>query len=256
VNDPYQSSQNIIFGKSRVFISEDYYITLQNKLNKLRILSASFIKNRCKASIIYYSYTEKKNSIISLNNSIRNYKIRQLYRDHINRKKIFEYILAKKNRTKYLKMKNSAKLLCKVFIKHKHKLEFANINRYASIIQRHWKKYKNSIKNIETDTLIQSSNVELTHVNILENKIIELENKLSSNIIYYKYVIQEKNKLIESYRNEIYCYKSNVDNRLKDKIRLTGENDRLISENKLLVNQLATIGKFQTSKSWFYKLFN
>jgi myosin heavy subunit len=256
VNDPYQSSQNIIFGKSRVFISEDYYITLQNKLIKLRILSSSFIKNRCKTSIEYYSYIEKKNSIITLNNSIRNYKIRQIYRDHLNRKKIFEYILAKKNRIKYVKMKNSAKLLCKVFIKHKHKLEFANINRYASIIQRYWKKYKNSIKNIETNTLIQSSNVELTAINVLENKIIELENKLSSNIIYYKYVIQEKNKLIESYRNEIYCYKSNVDNRLKDKIRLTGENDRLISENKLLVNQLATIGKFQTSKSWFYKLFN
>ena len=76
------------------------------------------------------------------------------------------------------------------------------------------------------------------------------------NIIYYKNVIQEKNKQIESYRNEIYCYKANADNRLKDKLRLTEENDRLIAENKLLVNQLATIGKFETKRGWFYKLFN
>ena len=153
-------------------------------------------------------------------------------------------------------MKTSVKLIGYVFIKHKHKLELANINRFASIIQRYWKKHKNASKNIENNTISVLNIKDLTPQSILENKIIELENKLSSNIIYYKYVIQEKNKLIESYRNEIYCYKSNADTRLKDKIRLTEENDRLISENRLLVNQLATIGKFQTNKSWFYKLFN
>lgn len=256
VNDPYQSSQNIIFGKSRVFISEDYYITLTDKLNKLRSVSSMFIKNRCKSSLDYYKFIEKKNSILKLNYSIRNYKIRELYKDHINRKKIFEYILAKKNRTKYLKMKTSVMLIGYVFLKHKHKLELANINRFASVIQRYWKKHKNASKNIENTSISVLNIKELTPQNILENKITELENKLSSNIIYYKYVIQEKNKLIDSYRNEIYCYKSNADTRLKDKIRLTEENDRLISENRLLVNQLATIGKFQTNKSWFYKLFN
>jgi myosin protein heavy chain len=256
VIDPYQSIHNIIFGNSRVFISEDYYITLTNKLNKLRLLSSEFIKNRCKSSLDYYKYLEKKNSINKLNFSIRNYRIRELYRDHLNRKIIFEYILAKKNRTKYLKIKKSAILLSNVLIKHKHKLEIANINRHASIIQRNWKKHIMNTKNKIITKIEEIPKTELTPINILENKIIELENKLSSNIIYYKYVIQEKNKQIESYRNEIYCYKSNADNRLKDKIRLTEENDRLISENKLLISNLATIGKLQTNKSWFYKLFN
>lgn len=254
VNEPYQPIQNIIFGNTRVFISEDYYKTLIDKLNKLRDMSSKCIINRCKSSLIYYKYVDKRNSINKINYSIRNYRIRELYNGHLNRKKIFEYILAKKNRNKYLKIKNSVKLIGYVFLKHKHKLELANINRFASIIQRYWKKYRDSNKNniiIETKKI-----VEVTSQNILENKIIELENKLSSNIIYYKYIIQEKNKQIESYRNEIYCYKSNVDNRLKEKIKLTEENDRLIAENRLLVNQLATIGKFQTSKSWFYKLFN
>lgn len=252
VNNQYVSAQNIIFGKTRVFISEDYYITLLDKLSKLRILSSTFIKNRCKSSIEHYKYIQNKNSIIILKNSIRNSFIRNLYINHLNRKKIIEYILAKKNRDDYLKIKFSVKLIGNVFLKHKHRLELANINRYASIIQRNWKKRKTILK----DAVIEIIKSDSDPITKLENKIIELENKLSSNIIYYKYVIQEKNKQIESYRNEIYCFKANADNRLKEKIRLTEENDRLIAENKLLVNQLATIGKFETKRGWFYKLFN
>ena len=89
----------------------------------------------------------------------------------------------------------------------------------------------------------------------LEQRIIELEQRLSRSLVLDKSIIHERDHYIISLKKDIDCYQKNIQERLNEKLELMETIDKIKTENKILIHQLAYM-KNRQGYGWLSRFFN
>lgn len=272
------SDKDYSIGKSRIFLTEEYYKTLKYRYNLKRLESVLLLQKYSRCIIEFNNYNNTKNSLLKIENRLwskllqYDYHINrsahriQLFFKHLQHKLLIKKKIAIKKLSGYL----NSKLLNKTFRNRMTKIyQFIAIvkkNRISSNyfkiknntikIQLWWKNYsrkKNNLKK-QNEYLEEQLLQRDRKIVILEHRILELEQRLCRSLILDKNIIHERDHNIVSLKKDIECYQKNIDERLRDKLELMENIDKLKIENRILIHQIAYL-KNKNDLGWITRFF-
>ncbi len=190
-----------IFGKTKVFLTEETYNLLKNMLNEYKKKSIIIIQKNVRMMINKRSFKLKKLATKTLerhilksiihDNYIKNisaYKIQKLFKLILIKNKfskLIKSLLIKKKITsliiynKFKRFKNSVNIIKNTYLIHKLKIQLINKLKAIKTIQKWWKSYL-KIKNnyISRNQLLENEILIQRNINLdKEKKIILLEKK-------------------------------------------------------------------------------
>ena len=268
-----------VIGKTRIFMKEEYYKKIKYRYNLKRLNSITILQKYSLGRIYTNKFINIKNSISMLENVIWTGLLQKDY--HINRSAyriqlFFKSIITRRD---YIK-KNAAYNLCR-FIKtrvvsSKHNMILYRLSRLSAIFKKHiiYNNYLNKKTAVIKIQLLWKTHIrkrdDLRKQNIyledtlyqrdckivkLEQRIIELEQRLSRSVLLDKNIIHERDHNIIALKKDIDCYQKNIQERLREKLELMETIDKIKTENRILIHQFAYL-KNRQEYGWFSRFFN
>jgi hypothetical protein len=182
---------------------------------------------------------------------------KQEYKKQLSIQKLSTYFKTKYFYTQYNKSLIKIDKINAVFKKQIIYNKYYNLKNTCIKIQLWWKNYmrkKNDLKkqNIYLEDLVYQRDRKIL---FLEHRIIELEQRLTRSLILDKNIIHERDHNIVSLKKDIECYQKNIEERLREKIELMENIDKLKTENRILVHKLAYL-KNRNDFGWLSRFFN
>ena len=268
-----------VIGKTRIFMKEEYYKKIKYRYNLKRLNSITILQKYSLGRIYTNKFINIKNSISMLENVIWTGLLQKDY--HINRSAyriqlFFKSIITRRD---YIK-KNAAYNLCR-FIKtrvvsSRHNMILYRLSRLSAIFKKHiiYNNYLNKKTAVIKIQLLWKTHIrkrdDLRKQNIyledtiyqrdckivkLEQRIIELEQRLSRSFLLDKNIIHERDHNIIALKKDIDCYQKNIQERLREKLELMETIDKIKTENRILIHQFAYL-KNRQEYGWFSRFFN
>lgn len=268
-----EEDNDILFGITRVFVTETYYNNLKALLKLLRIQSSNLIKIKALASSVRLDYVKRKQTIITLQNHVRTKIERTTYYHDVASARIQRYMRYNLERNQYIQAKaqkcisrfilmtvknrklinslNNRSYLVSLVERRIIRRRFAKSKVAAIILSQWWKRcfrwrkdYANVIKKLKETVSTRDKEI----IN-LEQKILWHEQQQNKSII-----VEKDTQLVNRLRADLEMYQKSIQKRLSEKMELFDKIEKLESENNLLLSQITYL-KNQNRKSWFYKLF-
>lgn len=273
------SDNEYVLGKSRIFLTEEYYKTIKNRYTINRFESIIILQKYSKSMLQLNIYHNIKKSLYILQNILWSTLLQKDY--HINRsafriQTFFKILLYKQDYLKKLALHQISRYIKTKCITYQYHKKLVKIDRLISIIKKNivrnffcnmknsiikiqlwWKNYMRKKNDLQKqnmyleETIIQRDR----KIIFLEQRIIELEQRLSRTYNLDKSIIHERDHYIVSLKKDIGCYQKNIEERLLEKIELMDTIDKLKNDNRILIHQLAYL-KNKNSLGWISRFFN
>jgi hypothetical protein len=272
------SDKDYIIGKSRIFLTEEYYKTIKYRYHLKRIESLLILQKYSRCIIQINKYNHIKIALLQLENTLWSRLLQNDY--HMNRsafriQRFFKYIQSKLE----IQKKQAGQIICNYvkgkclayqYIRFTNKIykllgilkKNSNVSTYLKIknatikIQLWWKNYmmkKNDLKK-QNKYLEEQVYQRDRKIIMMEHRILELERRLSRSLILDKNIIHERDHNIISLKKDIECYQKNIAERLRDKLDLMEIIDKLKIENRILVHQISYL-KNKNDLGWITRFF-
>jgi len=273
------SDSDYIIGKTRIFMKEEYYKKIKYRYN-IKRLNSIIILQKYSLSIIHTNkFINIKNSISRLENVIWTGLLQKDY--HINRsayriQRFFKSIIIKRDYIKKNAAYNLSRFIKRTLVSSRHNIILYRLHTLCAILKKRfiynnylnkrtaaikiqylWKSHIRKRDNLREqnkyleDTLYQRD----CKIVKLEQRIIELEQRLSRSVLLDKNIIHERDHNIIALKKDIDCYQKNIQERLREKLELMETIDKLKTENRILVHQFAYL-KNRQEYGWFSRFFN
>ena len=272
------SDKYYVIGKTRIFLTEEYYKTIKYRYNLNRLESIIILEKYCRSILQTNKYINKKTALLKLENTVWTTLLQKDY--HINRsafriQRFFKGIQLKQDYIKYLAIHNLCRYFKTKFIYDKHFQSIHKINRLKAILHKNlvynrycikknasikiqlwWKNFMRKKKDLKQqnkyleDAIYQRDR----KIIIMEQRILEMERRLSRSLILDKNIIHERDHHIISLKKDIECYQKNIGERLREKLELIDTIDKLKNENRILIHQISYL-KNKNDLGWFTRFF-
>ena len=268
-----------VIGKTRIFMKEEYYKKIKYRYNLKRLNSITILQKYSLALIYTNKFINIKKSISRLENVIWTGLLQKDY--HINRsayriQRFFKSIITNRDYIKKNAAYNLSRFIKSRLVSSKHSLILYKLYRLSAILKKRfiynnylnkktaaikiqllWKTHLRKRDDVKKqnryleDTLYQRD----CKIVKLEQRIIELEQRLSRSFLLDKNIIHERDHNIIALKKDIDCYQKNIQERLREKLELMETIDKLKTENRILVHQFAYL-KNRQEYGWFSRFFN
>ena len=273
-----KDDDHITLGKKRVFLKENVYLELQQRLKHFIGEKIIQIQANIRRKLELNRYYHKKQSILFLENILLTKFIQRDYAFHRSAyiiQRFFHRIVTDNKRRRRLaidRIQNmykchlaKRKLLkrraavykiiafIKGYFERKH---YRKIRIVTIKIQKWWRVILKKRHNlIQYNQYLESTISERDKkILTLERRIIELEQRLSRASFIDLNIIHERDHYIVLLKKDIESYQVNIEERLKEKVSLIEKIDKLTIENKILIRQLGYL-RNQAQSSWLNRLF-
>lgn len=247
--DEVQYSQDdLVIGKTRVFMVEWLADELRRQLLELRREKVQLIQNSARRALIRSRFVFKKMAVICLSRICRRKSCVEKYKQEIAAARITRFIRTVAYKKRYQANREAVITIQRTWRTNRIKRQMVIRRTAITIIKRAWRKH------IRRKADVSNQNAELReqlreksqYIDKLEQRILELETR----------DVEVSVPDDSHYKETILNYQKNIQSRLEEKIELTERVERLERENNLLIYQLAHLKKGQRARSWFSRLFD
>lgn len=276
-SDFLEGKSGFIFGKTRIFLTEECYTSIKIEYLQKRLEAIQIIQHFTRCKLVENKYLDKVMSSRFIENylwtkciqhdyryHLAAFRLQRFFRQNLNKAKdkrnrmairIARFFRMCHLRNSFLQSRKSAIKIQSIWKCWLQKRSFSMKKEAINKIKKWWRIYLRKRDHLKKHNQYLEDELKDKNRKIceLQKRIIELEQRLSRSTYIDKSIINERDHFIVELKRDIESYQNNIRERLDEKMLLTDTIDRLKIENGLLIRQISYMRRTSGS-SWLSRM--